>query len=58
VAAGRHGVRFLHTAAGPVTLETVVKGRVVRRVRRVVRQGVATLSAPAVPGARYRLRAR
>jgi hypothetical protein len=57
VAAGRHGVRFLHTAAGPVTLETVVKGRVVRRVRRVVRQGVATLSAPAVPGARYRLRA-
>lgn len=54
--AGRHRVRFLHSAAGPVTLETVVSGRVVNRVRRTARQGVVTLSVRARSGAKYRLR--
>ena len=57
-AGGRHVVRFLHTAGGPVTLEAVVGHGVVRRVRRVLRQGVATVSMPARRGARYRLRTR
>ena len=57
-AGGRHQVRFLHTAAGPVTIETVVGRAVVGRLRRILRQGVATISTPARPGARYRLRLR
>lgn len=54
----RHAVRFLHTAKGPVTLETVVGGRVVQRVRRVLRQGVASISTRRRDGAVYRLRSR
>lgn len=53
---GKHSVRFLHTAAGPVTLETVVGGRVVRRVRRTARMGVVTISTRSRAGAQYRLR--
>jgi hypothetical protein len=52
---GKHSVRFLHTAAGPVTLETVVGGKVVKRVRRAARQGVVTISTPTRAGAKYLL---
>jgi hypothetical protein len=55
---GRHVVRFLHTAAGPVTLEARVGKRVVARTRKVVRQGMGTLSVPSRPSATYRLTAR
>jgi hypothetical protein len=51
-------VRFLHTAAGPVTVETVVRGRVVARKRSTRRQGVVSVVVPARAGAGYRVRAR
>jgi hypothetical protein len=56
-AQGRHTVRFLHTAAGRVTLETVVGGRVVGRAVRTARQGMVTISARGRAKATYRLRA-
>ena len=50
--------RLLHTARGPLSLEAVRDGEVVRRVRRDARQGYVRLRMDAVPGASYRVRLR
>ncbi|MEW6583513.1 MAG: hypothetical protein AB1416_12225, partial [Actinomycetota bacterium] len=49
-------VRFLHTAAGRFTVETVAGGRVVARRAGWARMGTVTVRVPARTGARVRVR--